>query len=582
MSGTDDNAATHERNHRDCDDSDGLQEGSIMPMKGKCDVCQKKDGFQGHRLLKCHKCNMCIHENCYGLVVKVGRKDINWECYACEAVGKEVLVSKPGRRSRTVLQENRPHHCCLCSHHLGNHAMHPLYDEHGPEGRQLVLNADQKQNLPKRLAWVHSICAFFIASNKPTQGCVYGCDEKGDYDDDGEESESEEELGDDSDSSALSDGRESKKSVNRDDNKAEKEKIEEAEAKVFSIHHFVIAYKEGGEENAWTRRIKECRGLKCEVCGEADNDGYSRRIPVQCSAGSEHEYAEFKGRHEGHEINCCQAMHVGCALWGQNIREKEFPYKFIYFYPGLQVGVSGENSEPVTECYCPLHAQEIHDKNPRRKEREMRNRQPVLGRRDRAALRQNQRSQQTKPHRGSKMRDPGSQRGIINDTQFTATDRLSPAKRKITNVGSPGDISESHVKQIVNDVVEKVRVAFEEGKNAKDVTKKCREYWKLQMGLPDVEWKKMWKTIKVAVENAMDSESSPSTYAVESMGETSGDNKEPGKRPQSSHAVISSDATIKSSGENRWALLWLPSFSKENKFQFGEWDEYKVKTINSS
>ena len=57
----------------------------------------------------------------------------------------------------TMIQKERPTECALCSVKTGLHAMHPLYDFHGPEGRQLVLPASGVgfRRKEKRLAWVH-------------------------------------------------------------------------------------------------------------------------------------------------------------------------------------------------------------------------------------------------------------------------------------------------------------------------------------------------------------------------------------------------------------------------------------------
>ncbi|KAL7531104.1 hypothetical protein ACHAWF_003632 [Thalassiosira exigua] len=97
------------------------------------------------------------------------------------------------RRRKAVRQETRPTECALCSVRSGTHALHPLYDFDGGEGRQLLLPASGagfKRREP-RLAWVHTLCAMAICSGGRTGGLVYGCDDEGKYEtheyDDGEE-----------------------------------------------------------------------------------------------------------------------------------------------------------------------------------------------------------------------------------------------------------------------------------------------------------------------------------------------------------------------------------------------------------
>jgi hypothetical protein len=59
----------------------------------------------------------------------------------------------------------RPTECVLCSVKTGIHAMHPLYDQFGKFGRQLVLPASGVGFMKKerRLAWVHTLCAMVSA-----------------------------------------------------------------------------------------------------------------------------------------------------------------------------------------------------------------------------------------------------------------------------------------------------------------------------------------------------------------------------------------------------------------------------------
>ena len=83
----------------------------------------------------------------------------------------------------TLKQIERPTECVLCNVASEEHAMHPLYDNHGKEGRQLVLPATGVgfKRKEKRLAWVHTLCAMFISSGQRTRHLVYGCNEDGEY-----------------------------------------------------------------------------------------------------------------------------------------------------------------------------------------------------------------------------------------------------------------------------------------------------------------------------------------------------------------------------------------------------------------
>lgn len=69
-------------------------------------------------------------------------------------------------KQRTSMKQlDRPAECVLCSVKTGIHAMHPLYDQFGKFGRQLVLPASGVGFMKKerRLAWVHTLCAMVRA-----------------------------------------------------------------------------------------------------------------------------------------------------------------------------------------------------------------------------------------------------------------------------------------------------------------------------------------------------------------------------------------------------------------------------------
>ena len=62
-----------------------------------------------------------------------------------------------------------------------------------------------------------------------------------------------------------------------------------------TIHHFVYCLPIGGRHNAWTRDIQKRQKLKCTICGSHDKG--TLRIPLQCSAGTDNEYKEFRKFH---------------------------------------------------------------------------------------------------------------------------------------------------------------------------------------------------------------------------------------------------------------------------------------------
>jgi hypothetical protein len=109
-------------------------------------------------------------------------------CLACAAVGKKFQAvevwKKTGvdedrdqeqeyekdRKARRnfntnivlVKQRSRPRCCAFCSVSDGNHAMHPLFDNHGSRGRR-VFKRDSKDK--KELIWAHTLCAMILSSS---------------------------------------------------------------------------------------------------------------------------------------------------------------------------------------------------------------------------------------------------------------------------------------------------------------------------------------------------------------------------------------------------------------------------------
>jgi hypothetical protein len=317
-------------------------------LKGKCDICRKKDGFWGHNLQQCQTCHVLVHELCYGLP-ETNTKDYNFICHACKAVGSLVEVNLPsivggaffpgtndddddgcgGRGNASssttdttttrhawvgrewIQQSIRPTVCVLCSHDSGVHAMHPLLDVHGPEGRQLTWsgrhsnkNTTTSKEGTKQLAWVHTLCASMICSNANTMGCVYGCDTNGNfyYDDDdasgkSEEEEDEDEWKDDSFESknqkssstvvaTIGDGKEMDftssahrvriTSINNNNNNHNTPNDDV----IISTAYYAIA-----TTGIYARTIADHRKLKCFICGRIDTQWRiplsSRQAPTQ-------------------------------------------------------------------------------------------------------------------------------------------------------------------------------------------------------------------------------------------------------------------------------------------------------------
>jgi len=261
----------------------------------RCDVCEFRDGKYGFNLLKCKSCGVTVHDVCY-LGHPLNDTDGSWECYLCAEVDKN-------ERSLRIK-------CVLCSVNDGLHAMHPLYDNHGKEG--------------KRIGWVHTICAAFVGTYSITKGTVYACNKDGKY------------GGEDDD---LSDSEE------------EFDK---------STHHYVIC--NSGGDDLWSKRIMECRKLICNFCGLSDE--HVLRIPVQCSAGDRDEIPELKRKyysslsrkHSDMISSCSVPMHVGCARWNNKSL-----YKQVFYFPGADKASDKTcgYQEPKCFVYCNNHAKLI-------------------------------------------------------------------------------------------------------------------------------------------------------------------------------------------------------------------------------
>jgi hypothetical protein len=328
-----------------------------------------------------------VHELCYA-TVPTECKNPNFTCHACKSVGTEVEVNVPSRvggcktgsHREMMKQETRPMECALCSVKSGIHAMHPLSDISGSEGRQLVLPATGAgfKRKEKRLAWVHTLCAQYICT---TTGYIYGLFEGGGWEgqEDEEQSHNEEDEQNQEENHAQKyeigtevskefeegwfDGKVTEYRYDEDEgeylyavlyedgdkedyNEKELEEIlisrKEPHSSIFATESFCfltgVDKKTGVDAD---KNVKEVRELKCTICNS--NDSHSLRLPVQCMAYDPNEFKEFKKCHRKikgvTKPECTLAVHVGCARWATKkfagVKGKSL--RMCYFYPGQKV-----------------------------------------------------------------------------------------------------------------------------------------------------------------------------------------------------------------------------------------------------
>ena len=565
------NSNNHEQKNENMSTSN-LDE-SIAIIKGKCDLCSKKDGFRGHNLQECKRCHIKVHETCYGMV-KTNEKNPNWECLACQATKNGTLP--------------RPTECVLCSVMDGIHAMHPLYDTHGKKGMPVMLPANSKKGLKRRPAWIHTLCAMFVASNPFTKGCVYGCDIDGNYEcDTDEEEEDEDEDEEDDDGGDGYDDTKSKKDTNYDD-----------ESELMATHHFVIAGKDKGKETAWTRRITECRSLKCAFCGLSDKNNNSLRIPIQCCWNSKYELEEFKLRHPKEDEDCYIAMHVGCAAWLKDDFGNDPQSRRVFFYPGVQVTDDiGEEQfvEPIGNSYCNLHANTIAARKPK----------PLTNTKTQPLTNTKQKNSKTSPNKNilTHQNNDNSASKNVAALELKRKEKENQAQKEIREKRRQ-DILQRNQKlsSQMTDDLENTLIQLLQS-NAEKTTivaarKERREYWSKHIKyLKNESFRRMWATVQ---DNVQSSDTFLDNYSIwcKTMGESSSSSKPTDNDSDNNSSVPMSTTfttNIKETSNDHsnnqksnqtdnlttvkheikqspWHNLWAPNYDGKG-FQFDEWDE---------
>lgn len=369
------NYKSDDDNNRETSNADGNDSMSTpnSPQRtqvGFCDICSKPANFRENigQLQRCKDCGICVHELCY-CTVPTSKIDPNFTCHACKAVNTNVEVNVPsriggtgedmGKKRELMTVEKRPMECVLCVHSSECHAMHPLYDTCGKEGRQYVLKASGSGK-PRRLAWVHTLCAQMLIQ---TKGYLYGCDKDGDWyssnniNDEDENSEDNESArksspGDSEDEEVGGQKYKLGTRIYKEfrDEQTGKDRFFKGRVIRFDKRRkfYKIVYTDGDEEemtesqvkkylqkptkatkkkapvpvSVATRNfcfgedmkdeIKEARKLKCAVCRRDDTK--SLRIPTQCNVGDEGVHTDLQQHYSHVTGTCTTAMHVGCEL----------------------------------------------------------------------------------------------------------------------------------------------------------------------------------------------------------------------------------------------------------------------------
>eukprot|EP00797_Seminavis_robusta_P023264 Sro37_g023330.2 (977) ;mRNA; f:104911-107841 len=312
---------------------------------------------QGLVMWKCRTCGVCVHGHCYAGLDDPRKSSPmpDFECKACESVGKSFKVREiqPFTGERLVVsQDERPRECCLCSVEDGIRAMHPVYDHHGPKGRQIYLPANPEEGRPRRLAWCHTMCAQLSSRSV----CIFACLEDGSYD-----------AGDEEENDLLPDDESDNSDLDREEDEDQ------------GIGHWVYwgyLHRQLGKEKThgddWTKEMhnQKMKTGNCIFCGKDDkkmvdlnghNVYQSLRVPLQCSANNveagRRELFKFRKTHRVDEP-CSQPLHPGCAMWGRNDDGEYSRARRAWFLPGM----TGDQDD-VMECYCDMHALDLFKSN---------------------------------------------------------------------------------------------------------------------------------------------------------------------------------------------------------------------------
>ena len=312
---TEKNVVAQETNERKRQESTAEEIMSAKKQKSKessssarCDICTTTDNMHSTCLQTCFSCGVSVHETCYGLINAYDNLKYNtWKCHACASVGKTVTVKIPKKDTFEVQQikiTQRPTKCALCSITNGFHAMHPLFNKHGSEGRPIT----RKVGGVYQIVWVHTLCALVLATNQFSSGLVYGCNAEGDYE------------------AATTNQTSSEEDEAMGDPHIDLDYVENDEkVLIASPHHFVITFS-NDDGIDYLGRIQEFRKLTCYICKVKPKD-QRRRIPTQCSHG-----------------DCRTAFHIGCARWGTDFNR-------VLFSPVETV----ETGNHIAEGYCRKH-----------------------------------------------------------------------------------------------------------------------------------------------------------------------------------------------------------------------------------
>jgi hypothetical protein len=117
-----------------------------------------------------------------------------------------------------------------------------------------------------------------------------------------------------------------------------------------------------GAQDVWTKSVlANKRELKCIECGLVDDDK-TMRIPLQCVANDPDEFSEHKDKHRerNNDVHpCTQALHVGCARWG----DPSCSVRKCYYFPGHTNpdGLIVGNIDTVHCLYCRTHAENVDE-----------------------------------------------------------------------------------------------------------------------------------------------------------------------------------------------------------------------------